>query len=146
MSGEEDNTLFDQIGGRAVLQRVHKIFYDKIYAHAWLKQYFKGIKQENIENQSTDFMTANMGGGKIYSGQLPVNAHKHLYITKELFELRHKLLRDSIQEAGLSAEHMERWLRIDSAFERSTVKLDPSLCQKRFFTDEIIVVQKPTNL
>lgn len=143
---EEDSTLFAQIGGRPVLQRVHKIFYDKLYAHPWLKHFFKGIKQESIENQQTDFMTSNMGGGKIYSGQLPVNAHKHLYISKELFEIRHELLRDSIREAGLAPDLMERWLRIDRAFERSTVKQDSSQCQKRFFTDEIIIVSKPGSL
>jgi truncated hemoglobin YjbI len=140
---EEDTTLFAQVGGRPVIQKIHKIFYDKIYAHPWLKLYFKEIKQENIEKQSTDFMTSNMGGGKIYSGQLPINAHKHLFVPKELFEIRHNLLRDSIREGGLSQEQEERWLRIDRAFEKSTVKLDPSQCQKRFFTDEILNFPKP---
>ncbi len=142
----EETTLFSQIGGRAVLQKVHKIFYDKVYAHPWLILYFKDIKQEDIERQSTDFMTSNMGGGKIYSGQLPVNAHKHLFIPKELFEIRHGLLQDSIREGGLSQDMMERWLRIDRAFEKSTVKLDPSQCQKRFFTDEILNFPKPRSL
>lgn len=139
----EDGTLFDRVGGRIVLQRVHKIFYDKIYAHPWLKQFFREVKQETIESQSTDFMTSNMGGGKVYNGQLPIIAHKNLFVTKELFDLRHTLLRDSIREAGLSPELMECWLRIDSAFEKSTVKLDSSQCQKRYFTDQIIVVPKP---
>lgn len=142
----EDTTLFAHIGGRAVLQKVHKIFYDKVYAHPWLKLYFQDIKQEDIEKQQTDFMTSNMGGGKIYSGQLPVNAHKHLFITKELFEIRFALLRDSIREVGLAEDLMERWLRIDRAFEKSTVKLDPGQCQKRFFTDEILNFPKPGSL
>ena len=142
---EEDSGLFEQIGGRPTLERVHKIFYDKFYAHPWLKHFFRDIKQEDIEKQSTDFMTSCMGGGKIYSGRLPANAHKHLYITKEIFEIRHNMLRDSIREFGLAEDLMERWLRIDRAFEKSTVKTDVGQCQKRFFTDEIIVIPKPAN-
>lgn len=143
MEMEEEKSLFEQIGGRPTLERVHKVFYDKIYAHPWLKQYFKGVEQKTIENQQSDFMTSNMGGGKIYSGQLPINAHKHLFVTHELFETRSALLRESLQECGVPNELIERWLRIDQAFEKSIVKTDPSQCQKRFFTDEIIAVRKP---
>ncbi|MBI4390159.1 MAG: group 1 truncated hemoglobin [Nitrospinae bacterium] len=140
---QEDTSLFEQLGGRPALERVHKIFYDKLYAHPWLKQFFREIDQKTIENQQTDFMTSNMGGGKIYSGQLPINAHKHLFVTQEMFDLRHQLLRESIQEAGVPGELMERWLRIDKAFEKSITKTDPVQCQKRFFTDEIVIVPKP---
>lgn len=143
---EDDSSLFEQIGGRHIIERVHKIFYDKLYNHPWLKHFFKDVRQEDIEKQATDFMTSNMGGGKIYSGRLPINAHKHFYITQEMFEIRHNLLRDSIKEMGLAQDLMERWLRIDRAFEKSTVKSDVSQCQKRFATDEIIVIPRPGNL
>ena len=140
---EEDSSLFEQIGGRRTIERVHKLFYDKLYAHSWLKHFFKDTPQEHIEKQSTDFMTSNMGGGKIYSGRLPIYAHKHFYITQEMFEIRHNLLRDSLKEVGLAQDLMERWLRIDRAFEKSIVKNDFSQCQKRFITDEIIAIPRP---
>jgi len=142
----EDNTLFEEIGGRPTLEKVHKLFYDKLYAHPWLKTFFAGIKQTIIENQQTDFMTANMGGGKIYSGGLPKNAHKHMFITEELFDLRNKILRECIIECGVSENLAERWIRIDQAFKHSLVKKDLSECQKRYFTDEIISAPKPENL
>ncbi len=133
----DDLTLFDRLGGRPVLERVHKVFYDKIYEHPWLKQYFADIEQKTIEDQQTDFMISNMGGGKIYSGALPKNAHKHMFVDNQLFDLRKKLLRESLQECGVAEDMAERWLRIDEAFRKSIVKDNPGQCEKRFFTDEI---------
>ncbi|MCH8156839.1 MAG: group 1 truncated hemoglobin [Nitrospinae bacterium] len=142
----EDASLFDLLGGRATLERVHKLFYDKVYAQPWLKEYFKGVEQKVVENQQTDFMTSNMGGGKIYSGGFPQPVHKHMHITGELFELRAVLLRDSILECGIPEDLAERWLKIDQAFRSSLVKSDPSQCEKRYATDEIINIPKPPGL
>ncbi len=139
----EDTTLFESIGGRPVLERVHKVFYDKLYEHPWLKQFFSTIDQKTIENQQTDFMVSNMGGGKIYSGALPKNGHKHMFITTELFDLRKMILEESLAECGVPTELAKRWLRIDDAFRKSIVKDDPSQCEKRFFTDEIQIFPKP---
>ncbi len=139
----EDSTLFESLGGRPLLERVHKIFYDKIYAHPWLKQFFKDVDQKIIESQQTDFMTSNMGGGKIYSGSFPKDAHKHMFISEELFQVRLQLLRDSLVECNVPEELIERWLRIDQAFKKSLVKDNVAECQKRFFTDEIKAYPKP---
>ncbi|KMP12699.1 hypothetical protein UR09_00470 [Candidatus Nitromaritima sp. SCGC AAA799-A02] len=142
----EDDSLFDRIGGRPVLERVHKVFYDKIYEHPWLKGYFAEVDQKVIENQQTDFMTSNMGGGKIYSGGFPKNVHRHMFISSELFDLRGKLLRDSLVECGVREDHINSWMKIDDAFRHSIVKSDISQCEKRFKTDEIIDVPKPPGI
>ena len=140
---EEDRTLFENLGGRPILERVHKVFYDKLYEHAWLKQFFSKIDQKTIEDQQTDFMVSNMGGGKIYSGALPKNAHKHLCVTAEIFDLRQKILRESLDECGVLEDLVERWMRIDNAFRKSIVKEGSGQCEKRFFTDEIINIPEP---
>ena len=49
-------------------------------------------------------------------------AHETMYITDELFELRKRLLDESLREAGVSDELCERWLKIDSAFRKKIVK------------------------
>ena len=142
----EDQTLLKALGGRSVLERVHKLFYDRLYEHPWLKHFFLDVNQELIENQQTDFMVSNMGGGKIYSGRFPKPAHMHMYITEELFDLRNKILGESILDCGVSQELADRWLRIDRAFKRSLVKENVSQCEKRFFTDDLKVFPKPDNL
>jgi len=41
-------SLFDAVGGLPTLQKVHKIFYDKVYAHPWLDPFFEGHSQEAL--------------------------------------------------------------------------------------------------
>lgn len=138
-----EESLYSKIGGREILERVHKVFYDKIYEHPWLKHFFSHMDQKLIENQQTDFMTSIMGGGEIYSGGFPKNVHKHMYITEELFDVRKILLSDSLEECGVKPDLAESWLKVDNTFRQSLVKNDPSQCEKRFFTDEILIYPKP---
>jgi hemoglobin len=138
-----NDNLFEAVGGRPTLEKVHKLFYDKLYEHPWLKEFFKEVPQEVIESQQTDFMVSNMGGGKIYSGALPKNGHKHMFISEELFDLRSKILRESILACGVTEDLTERWVKIDYAFKHSLVKKNVGECEKRFFTDEILNFPKP---
>ncbi len=115
-------TLLEQVGGVETLERVHKIFYDKVYAHPWLGRFFEGHNQASIEARQTAFMVEKMGGPKNYMGKPPLSAHRQMYITEELFELRKQLLREALEEFGLEEALIERWLKIDSAFKRQIVK------------------------
>ena len=133
-----DQSLFDLIGGRGTLDKVHKIFYDKIYAHPWIGKFFQEINQEIIETQQSDFMSQAMGGPAIYCGKLPIAAHKHMFVSEALFELRTHLLKESLTEAGVKPEQQEAWMKIDKAFKKGIVKKSLSDCQLRFNTDQIL--------
>ena len=135
---DEKKSLFELIGGRPTLEKVNKDFYDKVYAHEDLKHYFNNTNQKTIEIQQTNFMTAKMGGGKIYTGKTPENCHIRMFITQELFDLRNNLLRESILKFGISGELLEKWMAINLAFERVIVKKDPSECKQRYIGDEIL--------
>jgi hemoglobin len=117
-----NQSLFDAAGGLPTLQKVHKIFYDKIYVHDWLKQFFAGHDQTAIEDRQTSFMAAKMGGPDVYPGKELKMVHETMYITTELFDIRHVLLDESLKEAGVADELRERWLRIDSAFMQKITK------------------------
>ncbi len=134
----ESKSLYEQLGGHLTFERVHKVFYDKIYAHDWLKKFFAGIDQKMIENQQTDFMVQAMGGPERYCGRFPIPAHKHMFITEELFDLRHSLLDESLREVGVPASLRARWLKMDMAFKARLVKRSPTECEGRFRTDEIL--------
>jgi truncated hemoglobin YjbI len=137
-------TLFDAVGGLPALQKVHKIFYDKVYAHPWIGQFFIGHSQEAIENRQTSFMAEKMGGPVEYLGKDIEIAHEAMYITEELFELRKQLLDESLQEAGLGKELRERWLKIDSAFMKKIVKGSlESFMETKWPYKKHIVIPKP---
>lgn len=136
-------SLYDRIGGRPALERAHKIFYDKLYAHPWLKGYFEGIDQTKIENQQSDFIAQITGGPKEFGGRMPHHAHAHIFISEELFLIRNDLLRESLIEAEVPEKEREEWLNVDRAFKRAVVKKSLEQCQKRYVDEDIIIIPNP---
>jgi hemoglobin len=118
----DEQSLFDQVGGFPVLDRVHRVFYDKVYAHPWLGRFFVGHDQTALERRQTRFMAEKMGGEVEYLGKAPAMAHRHMYITRELYDLRHDLLRQTLEEVGVPDILRRRWLDIDYAFLGVIVK------------------------
>ncbi len=139
-----NKTLYDAIGGERMLARVHKIFYDKIYAHPWLKQYFAGHDQQAIEGRQTSFMSEKMGGPAYLGKPLP-QVHENMYISKELYQLRNHLLAESIHEAGVPAALAKRWLKIDNAFRRQITKesIEDFYRDYHFPFKQRIIIAKP---
>jgi hemoglobin len=138
-------SLFERFGGRATLERVHIIFYDKLYAHPWLSSFFIGINQKLIENQQSDFFSQLTGGPKNYSGRMPQHAHAHMFISEELFLVRHELLKESLIEGRVSSPELEEWLKIDMAFKKVLSKQSPRDCQKRYVDEDIVVIPNPNS-
>ncbi|WP_455204217.1 group I truncated hemoglobin [Kaarinaea lacus] len=137
-------TLFEAVGGLPTLRRVHKIFYDKVYAHPWLGQFFIGHNQEAIENRQTSFMAQKMGGDVNYWGKDPKMAHRAMYITDELFDLRADLLEESLIEVGVPEALRQRWLKIDNAFRRQIVKTSVEAFYKTTWKyEKRVFVNKP---
>jgi len=133
-----NKTLYSRLGGKAIFEKVHKIFYDKAYKHVWLKKFFIDKPQEILESQQTDFMIQLMGGPKQYAGKTPKSAHHHMVITEELFELRAKLLSDSIEEVGVADELRVEWLAADAALKRSLIKSSAEECTTAYQTQVIL--------
>ena len=138
-----DKTLFDRIGGLATLQKVHKIFYDKLFVHPWLRQFFVEHPQEIFEKQQTDFMSGLMGGPKCYAGKTPKMAHQNLFITDELFDLRNSILSDSIKEAGIADDLREEWLAADRTLKQALVKTSVDECKKMYESQVIYAIPRP---
>lgn len=139
----DTKTLYDCVGGRACLERVHKIFYDKLFSHPLIGQFFKNVNQKTQENQQTDFMSQPMGGPSVYCGKFPIPAHSHMNITEELFNMRSQMLRESLLEAGVPSDLAARWLEIDNAFKNGIVKKSIEDCKPRYNGDEILVAVDP---
>ena len=136
-------SLYERIGGHDTIERVHRIFYNAMYAHPWLGRIVENWDQTLLENQQTDFMASNMGGPKRYSGAFPGPGHQHIFITNEMFDIRQSLLRSAIQQVGVAAELEERWIRIDEAFRHQIVKQTPAEVQPRYRTGPVFIVTNP---
>ena len=114
-------SLYDEVGGLKTLQQVHKIFYDKIYAHPWLSKFFEGFDQQAIEDKQTSFMGEKFGGPE-YNGKPLKQVHENMFIPQELADLRHEILRESLVEANVPNELIDKWLRIDTDFMQQVIK------------------------
>jgi hemoglobin len=112
-------------------------------SHSWLKGFFAGKDRDHLEIQQTDFMSGLLGGPRIFGGRTPRDAHCHLFVTKEIFQIRHQLLGESLAEAGVPVALRERWLKLDAGFEAALVKQSPDECKGRYRTEPVIVVPKP---
>ena len=137
-----DKTLYGRLGGKPTFEKVHKIFYDKAYADAWLRPYFTDKPQEHLENQQTDFMMQLMGGPTCYAGKAPKDAHKHMVITEELFQHRSNMLSESIKEAGINDELREQWIAADATFQRALIKTSEDECVRAYPTQPILNFSK----
>lgn len=137
-------TMFEAVGGLPVMECVHKRFYDKVYAHPWLGQFFEGHDQATIELRQTQFMAEKMGSDRPYPGrELPL-AHRRMFITEELLKERQALLRESLEEEGVAEQLIVRWLKIDKAFwgKISNESLDEFLLVD-FKYEKPLIVEKP---
>ncbi len=133
-------SLFEEIGGRPTLERVHREFYERLFAHPQLSKFFVFTPREHQETQQTDFMTFAMGGPNNFFGKEPRKAHRHLFITEKWFQARHQILKETLEFCGISPEHQKAWLKIDSAFKSQVVKETIDECIARYADEGIISV------
>lgn len=137
--------MFEEMGGRAAIEKVTNAFYDKVYADAWLSPFFDGIPRTHIQAQQNDFMQQALGGPTFYSGKTPPSAHQHMFITEEIFEARRAHLISAFKECHTSEKMVETWLAMEDVFRGRLVKDSVSDCVMRYSTEGIRSFPKPLN-
>jgi hemoglobin len=134
----------DEIGGKTTIERVHTLLYDKLLRDPWLKGFFVGVERWVLEVQQTEFMADLFGAEpKRYAGRAPMRGHQHLFITEEIFMIRHGMLEKSLIEAGLTPALRERWLRYDLGMMPAIVKESIDDCEGRYRNEEVLAIAKP---
>lgn len=138
-----DPDLLEAIGGAEVVKQVHLRFYDVIFEHPWLGQFFLGKWQSVLAEKQTQFMVSAFGGPNNYKGDTPAFVHMHMYITDEMADLREELLRQAILDEGLSEDIAERWLKVDHAFRDGIVKNSVEECVMKCQGQLPVTAKKP---
>ena len=137
-------TVFlDEVGGKDRVAQVHKILYDKLLSHPWLKDFFVGLERWHLEDQQTDFMADLFGGVACYCGRAPMRAHQHLFITEEVFMIRHNLLAETLTESKVPDDLKQRWLQYDLGMKAAIVKKTVDECEGRYRNEKVLVVPQP---
>jgi truncated hemoglobin YjbI len=131
-------SLYDRLGGRDCLERVHRRLYERLFPDPAFSLFFASVTRQHQEDQQTDFMAWKLGGPSRYSGRLPEAAHEHLYITEALYDLRHKILSETLDECGVPPDLRDEWLIVDMSFKSMIVKQSIDDCRKRYNSDTIL--------
>lgn len=138
-----DVGLLDEIGGEAMITRVHQRFYDVMFDEPWLETFFFGKSKESLIIKQTQFMVAAFGGQNDYDGDTPAFIHMHMFITEEMSEVRGRILREAILAEGLSESIADRWMKVDKAFWPAIIKKSVDECVMKCQGQLPITAKKP---
>lgn len=134
--------IYSNLKEKSIIRKINELFYEKVYEHQWLAKYFVDVSKEFIISQQTDYIIGEIGGPKLFSGRLPYNAHPHMYLTNDLFDIRESLLKQAFDETDAPEELRSVWLKIDKSFRSIIVKKSLDDCMKRFRSDKILAFDK----
>lgn len=144
MVGEsEAGSLFERLGGRPTLARVHEVFYTLLFADPWLRQFFAGKDSGHLARQQTDFMAGPMGGPNTYVGKTPRFIHRHIFITTEVFEARAAILRRALEACEVPPALRDEWLALDQRLKCAVLKFSRDECSPGGPDRQILDVPKP---
>ncbi|MDX8383971.1 MAG: hypothetical protein R8M45_07810, partial [Ghiorsea sp.] len=135
--------LLEDVGGKDVILAVHTRFYDAIYEDDFIGAFFHFRAKRLLISKQTDFMIAAFGGENNYRGEPPAFVHMHMFITKEMSDIRTAYLRRAILAEGLSESICERWLSVDASFHASLEKRSEEECVMRVWGQYPMSVKKP---
>lgn len=138
-----DPDLLQEIGGEAGVLRVHQRFYEVMFNHPWLGQFFFGKSEEVLITKQTQFMVAAFNGPNNYTGDTPAFVHMHMFITDEMADLREQILRRAILDEGLPESVADRWLKVDQSFRPAIVKKSIDECVLKCVGQVPVTAEKP---
>lgn len=138
-----DPDLLQEIGGKDVVFSVHQRFYEVMFNHPWLGQFFFGKSEAVLITKQTQFMVAAFNGPNNYAGDTPAFVHMHMFITDEMADLRENILRKAILDEGLSESIADRWLRVDQSFRSAIVKKSIDECVLKCVGQFPVTAKKP---
>ena len=125
-----------------IINKINQYFYEQIYKDEWFKNVFQNVTQEFITLQQNDFMIQAFGGPCNFCGRMPGDAHPHIYIDNEMWEIRENYLKLSFEKNNVPKDIREKWLKIDNAFKNKIIKKSIDDVLPRFTTDEVIIILK----
>jgi hemoglobin len=96
-------SMYERYGGFGRLSRLVTTFYDKILDSDIVGPYFEDVDLARLVDHQTKFLAAIMGRPASYTDEALHQTHARLAVTDAVFDEVVWLLRDSLDEFGVSA-------------------------------------------
>jgi hemoglobin len=114
-------SMFERYGGFVAVSRIVSAFYDRVLDSDLLADYFDGVDMRRLIDHQTKFISQVLGGPANYSYDQLRQVHAHLEITQEAFVEAMRLLRETLEEHGLTSDDVAVVMRDIEAYRPAIV-------------------------
>ncbi len=97
-------SLYEQVGGDAILRPAVSLFYRKVFQDAALLPFFEGVDRERLESHQLAFITQALGGPDGYDGPTLRDVHAPHAIEQRHFDILTLHMEIAFLEMGLAPE------------------------------------------
>jgi hemoglobin len=97
-------TVFERVGGFMVVRKIVSAFYDSVLDSPLVQHHFAEVSMPRLIDHQTQFISQLLGGPIRISDETLQHAHARLRITPEEFEEVVRILRNTLEAAGLDSE------------------------------------------
>jgi hemoglobin len=96
------DSLYNRIGGEAIVRPAVALFYQRVLDDPELSGYFTGVDLGRLRAHQRAFVTAVLGGPELFAGRPLEIAHRGLAITDSSFEAMVDHLVAALRDLGVS--------------------------------------------
>lgn len=121
-SPPQDPALWAELDDGKRVRQVLDAFYAKVFADERLAPYFHNTTPDHVAGKQYAFLYEAMTGEDMYFGDNPLNAHHWMVISDALFDHRQRLMIETLEEHGLSDDHIRRWTAFEEPYRPDIVK------------------------
>jgi hemoglobin len=118
-------SLFDELGGEPVLKKIIDRFVDRLFDDVMIGFLFQAssVSRERIKQKEYEFAASHLGAPVEYTGRPIVAAHRRHTIMTGQFMRRLQILRETLDEFGVSERVRRHW--VDHTLERMPQIVNP---------------------
>jgi hemoglobin len=113
-------SLFEEIGPANITSIVRR-FYDRVFEDAMIFHFFVDRDKEHLIQMQIEFVTGLLGGPRNYRGKPLRAAHQPLKIRPPHFGRRQVILKETLEEFGLTNDQVEHWLSLERQFKPAII-------------------------
>lgn len=100
-------SVFERNGGFASVRKIVSTFYEYVLESDEMAPYFENIDMRRLIDHQSKFISSAMGGPGSYSDEHLERVHARLGITKSAFVVMSSLLKEAMEDHGMSAPDVQ---------------------------------------
>ena len=120
-------SLFDELGGEPVLRKIIDRFIDRLFDDVMIGYLFhaSSVSRERIKDKEYEFAARHLGAPLEYTGRPIDAAHRRHAIMTGHFMRRLQILKDTLDEFGVSERVRRHW--VEHTLEQMPQVVNPDL-------------------